>query len=180
MKTAEKLAQIARVNQQGMFNLIQNDKVIHQGSFDSCQAIMYERGGTFTIEKVKEIDHYEQFQKKVAWGSHHYVRYVIKRCKELASKGYGSVKITIDRTTDMFDVDEGRNSCYSYSFVCKLLVQEGFTFDWYGEDSCDHYDAVSGTLIWDETLPKFPEEISMSWEEKIVTRDQDRSVAAGF
>lgn len=144
MKTANKLAQIAKANQQGMFNLIQNGETIHQGSYDSCRAIMNEVGGTFIIEKAKEKDPYEQFQKKVRWGSHQYVRYVIKRCKELASKGYGGVLITIDKTTDMFEMDEGRNSCYSHNFVVQLLQQEGFVLNPFE----DYYDAQSYILYW--------------------------------
>ena len=162
MKTASKLAQLARANQnkQEKVQLTKDGKVVFIGTKESAEKWMGKNDGTYSIEKWKP----QSFEKKVRWGSHQYVRYVIKRCKELASKGYGSVKITIDKTTDMFGVDEGRNSCYSESFVCKLLSQEGFTIDWYGEDARDHYDAISGTLIWDETLPKSPDRIGMSWE----------------
>lgn len=164
MKTAIKLAQIAKANQQGMFNLIKNGKVFHTGSYEDCSNLAYNLGGTFTIEKVKEVDPYEAFQKKVRWGSHQYVRYVIKRCKELASKGYGGVLIKIDITTDMSDVDKGKKSCYSHDFVVKLLRQKGFAL--FTTPEGDYYDAQEYTLFWLYDLPLAPdsEKIGMCWE----------------
>ena len=167
MKTANKLAQIARVNQKGMFNLIQNGKVIHSGSYDNCYSLMEEIGGTFTIEKVKEKNPYESLQKKVAWASHQYVRYVKERCKELATKGYGGVEIKIDKTADLFGENEG-NSYYSHDFVVKLLQQEGFEV----HDTPYCYDAQIYTfaqtyiLFWEYGLPFAPsnEKIGMYWK----------------
>ena len=105
---------------------------------------------------------YEDFQKKVRWGSHQYVRFVIKEIEQRALKGFGSVDITIDKTTDLFNVDEGRNSCYSSGFVCDLLTQKGFSFNnGYYED---HFDAFSTTLIWSKDLPKSPDKIGMCWK----------------
>lgn len=102
-----------------------------------------------TAEKLAQVAKQNQpkkveFQKKVRWGSHQYVRYIIKRCKELALKGYGSVEITIDKTTDLFQVDEGRNSCYSHDFVVQLLQKEGFKL----QALEDFYDAQSYILYW--------------------------------
>ena len=114
-------------------------------------------------QKKQEVNPYESFKKKVKWGSHQYVRFVKERCKELALKGYGGVEITIDKTTDLFDIDEGRNSCYSSEFVCQLLGREGFVF---GDEYEDHYDAFSNDLIWDKELPKAPDsmKIGMCWK----------------
>ena len=105
----------------------------------------------------------DSFQKKVFWGSHQYVRYVKQRCKELALKGYGSVEIKLDKTTDLFNTDEGRNSCYSADFVFTLLNREGFI--WKNEPT-DFYDAISDILIWDRELPQAPnsEKIGMCWK----------------
>ena len=102
------------------------------------------------------------FDKKVKWGSHQYVRFVINEAKERASKGFGSVKITIDKTTDLFNLDEGRNSCYSSALVCSLLHQQGFKFN--NEEFEDHYDAFSFRLVWDDTLPTSPNKIGMCWK----------------
>lgn len=102
------------------------------------------------------------FEKKVRWGSHQYVRFVVNEAKERAMKGFGSVVITIDKTTDLFSVDEGRNSCYDSSFVCELLHKEGFTLD--NGQYEDHYDAFSTILIWDKGLPQSPNRIGMCWK----------------
>ena len=105
----------------------------------------------------------DSLQKKVSWGSHQYVRYVKQKCKELALKGYGSVEIKLDKTTDLFNIDEGRNSCYSADFVFTLLNREGFI--WKNEPT-DFYDAISDILIWDRELPQAPnsEKIGMCWK----------------
>ena len=106
---------------------------------------------------------FHKFHHKVRWASHQYVRYVKTRCKEIAIKGYGSVEIKLDKTTDIFNVDEHRNSCYSAEFVIKLLNNEGFI--WKNEPT-DYYDAVSDVIIWDKDLPQAPqsEKIGMSWK----------------
>ena len=128
MKTASKLAQLARANQ-----------------------------------NKQEKPMVDSLQKKVSWGSHQYVRYVKQKCKELALKGYGSVEIKLDKTTDLFNIDEGRNSCYSADFVFTLLNREGFI--WKNEPT-DFYDAISDILIWDRELPQAPnsEKIGMCWK----------------
>lgn len=102
------------------------------------------------------------FEKKRVWEAHQYVRYVVKEATERASKGFGSVRITIDKTSDLFGVDEKRNSCYSSEFVCQLLSQKGFRFD--HEEYEDHYDAFSTNIIWDDSLPKSPVRIGMCWK----------------
>jgi hypothetical protein len=115
-------------------------------------------------QKKQEKPIVDSFQKKVSWGSHQYVRFVKERCKELALKGYGGVEIKIDKTTDLFGVDEGRNSCYSHAFVLKLLQQEGF--DIYDTPEGDCYDAQIYTLFWAYNLPFAPsnEKIGMCWK----------------
>lgn len=119
--------------------------------------------------RPKVVNPEAQFQKKVKWGSHQYVRYVIKRCEELAKQGYGAVGITIDETTDQYyGMDKGRNSCYSSALVVALLKQHGFTFgSEYNETlQVNHYDAFSDVLVWKTELPQAPksQEIGMSWE----------------
>lgn len=113
-------------------------------------------------ENQKQIKR-NSFAEKIKWESHQYVRYVKQRCETLALKGYGSVRITIDKTVDIFQTDEHRNSCYSFDFVCTLLKREGFKF---GKYITDHYDAMSLDLIWEETLSKAPnsERIGISWK----------------
>ena len=113
-------------------------------------------------QKSKVKDPMIAFQKKVRWGSHQYVRHVVKRAEKEAELGYGSVRITIDKTTDLFQTDEGRNSCYDSSFVCGLLSQQGFKFN--NGEYADHYDAFSTELVWDKNLPTSPNKIGMSWE----------------
>jgi 3-methyladenine DNA glycosylase AlkC len=157
MKTANKLAQIAKANQQGKFKVVKNHLDLFYGTYAQCVEYTEKVGGTFTIEKVKEKCPYEAFQKKVAWGSHQYVRYVIKRCKELASKGYGSVEITIDKTTDMFNKIESKHRGYSHDFVVKLLSQEGFEL----HDYVNHYDAISYILYW-QLKPTFSQYVVCS------------------
>lgn len=105
---------------------------------------------------------YEDFQKKVTWGSHQYVRFVIQEVKHRALKGFGSVVIKIDTTTDQFGIDEGRNSCYASAFVSDLLVQQGFKFD--NSEFEDFYDAYTTKLVWDDTLPMSPNKIDMCWK----------------
>ena len=65
--------------------------------------------------------------------------------------------------TDLFNVDEGRNSCYSADFVFSLLNREGFI--WKNEPT-DYYDAISDVIIWDRELPQAPssEKIGMCWK----------------
>ncbi len=130
MKTASKLAQLAKANQK------------------------------------KQENPLDAFDKRVRWGSHQYVRFVKQECKKLALQGYGSVSITIDRTTELFTVDEKNNRCYSYTFVVRLLRNEGFTFSTKETDYVDHYDAFTSVLIWDNDLPKAPNSmrIGMSWK----------------
>lgn len=117
-------------------------------------------------EQVKE-NLYESFNNKVNLGSLKYVDFVINQCKELSMKGYGSVKITIDKTTDLFNTDEGRNSCYSSQLVVSLLTKEGFEFLSYYDKNVyiDHYDAFSDIISWDKTLSTAPNsmKIGMSW-----------------
>lgn len=161
MKTAFKLSQLARDNQhrQEKVQLIKNNKVVFIGSRESAERWIIKNGGIYTVEKWKP----KSLQKKISWGSHQYVRYIKLRCKELALKGYGSVEIKMDKTTDLFNIDEGRNSCYSVNFVLKLLNQEGFI--WKNEQT-DFYDAISDVLIWDKDLPQAPnyEKIGMCWK----------------
>ena len=161
MKTASKLAQLARANQnkQEKVQLTKDGKVVFIGTRESAERWMCENGGTYSVEKWKP----QSFQKKVSWASHQYVRFVKQRCKELASKGYGSVEIKLDKTTDLFNVDEGRNSCYSAEFVFSLLNREGFI--WKNEPT-DYYDAISDVIIWDRELPQAPssEKIGMCWK----------------
>lgn len=112
-------------------------------------------------QQVKKSNSQQDLQKKISWGSHQYVRFVKNQCKELASKGYGSVEIKIDRTTDLFNIDEGLNRCYSLSFVVTLLQQEGFKL----LTKEDYYDAQSYNLVWDKDLPQcLSEKIGMSWK----------------
>ena len=99
---------------------------------------------------VKTTSLYEKTQKKIRWGSHQYVRYVLKRCEELAKQGYGSVEIKIDRTADLFGIDEGLNSFYSHDSVVKLLEDEGFQL----EEREDYYLAQSYILYW-QVKPDF-------------------------
>lgn len=117
-------------------------------------------------KKKQEENPLDAFDKKVRWGSHQYVRFLKKECKKLALQGYGSVRITIDRTTELFMTDEGRNSCYSSSFVISLLCNEGFRFSQKEGDYEDHYDAFTNVLIWDENLPQAPNSnrIGMCWK----------------
>lgn len=111
---------------------------------------------------VTSTNAYEEFEKKVEEGSKKYVEYVIAKCTELAIQGYGSVYITIDRTTDMFHKDEGRNSCYSADYVCALLYKNGFMFDHTKE--IDLYDVLQTKLVWDNNLPSSKSCIGMRWE----------------
>lgn len=164
MNTANKLAQIAQANQhkQKDVDVYKNGKIVFTGSYLAAEAFMNKEGGVFTMKPAK--NHQLAFEKKVKWQSHQYVRFVIKRCTELASLGYGSVEITIDRTTDLSGIDENRNSCYSLDFVCDLLKDKGFEFD--KSMDTDHYDAISTILVWDNTLQLAPHnmEIGMCWE----------------
>lgn len=126
MTTADKLAEIAKANQQ---------------------------------PKVKKNDP----QKRAKWASHQYVRFVNRKCKELAKKGYGSVLITIDFTWDMFSIVE---KCgYSGYFVCALLEQDGYILDG-EEERIDHYDAITMQLTWASDLPQAPDsmKIGMTWD----------------
>ena len=163
-KTASKLAQIAQANQHRLkdVDVYKNGNLVFTGSNSDAEIFMKKEGGTFTIKPAK--NHQLAFEKKVKWQSHQYVRFVIKSCTELASLGYGSVEITIDRTTDLFEVDEKRNSCYSADFVYELLLEQGFEFD--KSMDIDHYDAISTIIVWDKTLPKAPSSmnIGMCWE----------------
>lgn len=162
MQTANKLAQLARANQdkQKQVDVYKNGQLVFTGKQVDAEIFMNNEGGVFDIKPAK--NHHLSFEKKVRWGSHQYVRYVVNQCKELASKGYGSVEIKIDRTTDLFQIDEGRNSCYSAEFVSILLQQNGFVFD----GLIDHYDAFSTILTWDKELPQAPSsmKIGMCWK----------------
>ena len=152
MKAAKKLAQVAKLVQ-SQNEIVQlftvSKKLVFTGSRKDAEEFMNQRGGTYIVKKCK-YNPQEQFEKKVRWASHQYVRYVVKRCEELAKKGYGSVEIKIDCTTDLFQVDEGRISCYSHKFVVQLLQQEGFEL----EKLNDYYDAQSYILYW-QVKPKF-------------------------
>lgn len=126
MTTADKLAEIAKANQQS---------------------------------KRKENNP----QKRASWASHEYVRFVNRKCKELAQKGYGSVQITIDFTWDMFGIVE---KCgYSGYFVCSLLEKEGYILGG-EEERVDHHDAITMLLTWAVDLPKAPDsmKIGMTWD----------------
>lgn len=111
-------------------------------------------------QQPSKEDIYGKFLKKAQWESHQYVRYILKSCKKLATQGYGSVTIGIDRTTELFEKDEGRNSAYIASFVEKLLLEHGFSLN--EPDDC--YDAIYYLLTWDETLPISPERLGLSWK----------------
>ncbi len=181
MNTASKLAQLARASQKkttsntcrvcggiglpskGIMNYhnIQHPLGKSKAEFETVveNCLKCESCGHSWIPS--KIDN--SFQQKVKWGSHQYVRFVKERCKELASKGYGSVEIKIDKTTDLFNVDENRNSCYSADFVFTLLNNEGFTWK---NEPVDYYDAISDVLIWDANLSQAPnsEKIGMCWK----------------
>ena len=77
MKTASKLAQLARANQnkQEKVQLTKDGKVVFIGTRESAERWMYENGGTYSVEKWKP----QSFQKKVSWASHQYVRFVKQR-----------------------------------------------------------------------------------------------------
>ena len=90
-------------------------------------------------------------------GSHKKVNSIIKQVEELALKGYGSVKITLDKTTDVFMVSELENRFYSETEVCNLLCNEEFTL----EPIEDYYDAQSYLLVWHKDLLKYPKSIGM-------------------
>lgn len=149
-KTASKLAQIARANkeQQEKVQLIKNGIVVFIGTKADADSFINENGGTYTIKKWNP----NHLQNKVAWASHQHVRNIKKYCYSLAKQGFGSVHIKLDKTFDLFQIDENRGSTYSAKFVEKLLNQEGFTLDL--QDDC--YDAISSLLIWDDTLPTAP------------------------
>lgn len=74
-----------------------------------------------------------------------------------ATNGYGRTDIIIDRTTDMFNVDEDRGSSYSHDVVYRLLEQEGFSI----EEKEDLYDAVVYEISWNKDLPKDKDRIGM-------------------
>lgn len=167
MKTANKLALTAQANQnkQKQVDVFKDHKLVFTGNKEETNSFINSTEGSFVIKPTK--DHFLAFLKKVRWGSHQYVRYAINECKKLAQRGYGFVKITIDKTTDLFMMAEGRNSCYSAEFIKNLLQQEGFTFGKEDKNSYkDHYDAFSDILVWDKNLPIAPdtEKIGMSWK----------------
>lgn len=112
---------------------------------------------------AKEKSPMELFQERVAKNTEKYVKYVMTRCEELARKGYGSVLIKIDRTTDIFMQIESDNKGYSADHVVSLLLAEGFKL----KQGDDFYDAVSYILTWsDLNLPEAPdsEKIGMAYK----------------
>ena len=114
--------------------------------------------------KPTETSEVDTFRKKISYASHTHVEYLKQKCEELALKGYGSVKITLDQTTDLFNIiEEAGNSYYSANHVMSLLNVEGFT--WKNEVT-NHYYAFSDVLVWERDLPQAPdsEKIGMSWE----------------
>lgn len=148
MQTASKLALIAQANQSNLkqVDVYKEHKLVFIGTKEEANSFINSTEGSFVIKPTK--DHFLAFLKKVRWGAHQYVHYVINECKKLAQRGYGFVKITIDKTTDLFMMDEGRNSCYSAEFIKNLLQQEGFTFGKENENSYkNHYDAFSDILV---------------------------------
>lgn len=177
--TADKLAQIARVSQQktkectcrecggiGLpskafmnYHNIQAKKgeVEFETKFQDCLKCQ-NCGHSWTNSKG-----YDEERKKISWASHQYVRNVKKLCTKLAEKGFGSVEIKLDQTTDLWGKIERENSCYSADFVITLLKKEGFSFN--DSETVDHYDALDSVLVWDAQLQKAPssEKIGMAF-----------------
>lgn len=112
---------------------------------------------------AKEKSPMDILQERVAKNTEKYVKYVMTRCEELARKGYGSVEIIIDMTTDMFYMIESESNGYSAKRVIQMLLAEGFKLK-RGED---FYDAASYILTWsDLNLPEAPdsEKIGMAYK----------------
>ena len=68
MKTASKLAQLARANQnkQEKVQLTKDGKVVFIGTRESAERWMCENGETYSVEKWKP----QSFQKTTSWASH--------------------------------------------------------------------------------------------------------------
>lgn len=84
--------------------------------------------------------------------------YIKNKCEELARQGFGSVRVKLDKSYDMFHIEENRGTSYSTERVVELLNSEGFI--WKNEVT-DYYDAFSDVLIWCVDLPEANNEISM-------------------
>ena len=94
---------------------------------------------------------------------------IISQCTALAEKGYGSVRLTLDRTAKQFGKDEGRNNYYDADLVCKMLrIDHGFFIDMNvdGGNYVDHYDAFTTKLIWINNLPEAPDKFRIKMSTK--------------
>jgi division protein CdvB (Snf7/Vps24/ESCRT-III family) len=110
-----------------------------------------------TMKNIKEKSEYD-WLNEVSTGSHKKVDSIIEQLKELASKGFGSVEIKLDKTTDMFMVKESENRFYSEIEVCSILHGKGFIL----EPLNDYYDAQSYLLVWHKEFVEYPIAIGMN------------------
>lgn len=86
--------------------------------------------------------------RKISSDTDRYVEFVLRKCQEKAANGMGGTVIAIDKTTDLFGIDEGRDSAYSHDAVVTILKQKELAL----EEIEDMYDTIVYNLIWDKDL----------------------------
>ena len=151
---AQELAKLAESNKhlQAIVKVYKNNKLVFIGTLFNAKLFMETEGGQFDIQPATEPELNSKL--KHIEDSAIYVKYVIKHCIELASKGFGSVRIYTDNKSNLVDVDAKKNLCYSMELVISLLKQSGFSFD-------NNTDYTYFTLIWNEKFLNAPYEMSL-------------------
>ena len=104
-----------------------------------------------------EQDPYLEFERLMHEGSIAKFKSLCKRFEEMAIKGYGSCEITLDHTSDLFQVKELESRFYSASEVEDMLIEEDFYF----VIVADHYDAISYKVTWNSKAMESPDSIDM-------------------
>ena len=112
--------------------------------------------------KSKKDSFFKDWNRKLSEGNERYVSFILLKMKKSAEKGYGSLRFTLDYTSEMFQIDEGINTCYIPSEILNTLTSRPHCFQI--EQECDHYDAIDWIIYWHRTLPTDPDKVGMAWE----------------
>ena len=153
---AKELADISNKNKnkQDKVQLLNKGEVVLVNTRENVESYLNDLIEGIDIDSFTIIDFdYTTFNDKVVEGSHKYANFVIKECTELALRGFGCVKVSMDKTTDIYNIDEGFNSCYSVDIIKNILKDKGFIWRNY---PADEFYTYTDTLIWNKDLPKAP------------------------
>ena len=88
------------------------------------------------------------FEDKIITGTNAYVDFVIKKCTEIALKGYGGCRLNINKSVDLGDMDEYYNKFYSLHQVLNILGEKEFTM----KLDRDYVDTTLYFIIWNKDL----------------------------